>query len=97
METCLPLTVTHLVEPGILTWNQAIEKLTINPARILKLQKGHLGIGADADITIIDPTMRWTYDVNKSPSKSRNSPYHGAEFIGRATTVIVGGVVKYRL
>jgi len=97
LETCLPLTITHLIEPGILDWPTAIAKLTLHPAKILNIPKGHLGIGADADITIIDPKVVWTYDVNKSPSKSRNSPYHGAKFIGRASTVIVGGVVKYRI
>lgn len=96
LETCLPLVITHLIEPGILDWPTALAKLTINPARILDIPKGTLSLGADADITIIDPAINWTYDVSQSRSKSRNSPYHGWEFRGRAETVIVGGTIKFR-
>ncbi|MDX1961556.1 MAG: dihydroorotase [Pirellulales bacterium] len=96
LETCLPLVITHLIEPGILDWPTALAKLTCNPARILNIPKGTLAIGADADITIIDPDVHWTYDVHQSRSRSRNSPYHGWEFRGRAEKVIVMGQVKYR-
>jgi len=97
LETCLPLTITQLIEPGHLTWEQAIRKLTVNPARILGIDKGTLKVGADADVTIIDPTRRWTVDVSEFKSKSKNSPFGGWELTGRAVTTIVGGKVKYQL
>ena len=95
LETALGLVGTKLVEPGILDWPAAIEKMTINPARILGINKGTLQIGADADVTIIDPAARWTVDAAKFRSKSRNTPFAGWKLQGRASTVIVGGRVKF--
>jgi len=97
LETCLPLVITHLVIPGHLTWPQAIRKMTINPARILGVDKGTLRPGADADVTIIDPELNWTVDPQQFKSKSKNSPYGGHELTGRAVVTIVGGRVKYQL
>ncbi|MEX2122180.1 MAG: dihydroorotase [Pirellulales bacterium] len=97
LETALGLVITKLIEPGHLTWSGAIEKMTINPARILGIPKGTLAVGADADVTIIDPDHRWTVDATRFRSKSRNTPFAGWELRGRADTVIVGGKVKYRL
>jgi len=97
LETCLPLVIQQLIEPGILTWPQAIEKMTINPAKVLGINKGTLRPGADADVTIIDPSRPWTVAVGDFQSKSQNTPFIGWTFHGRAETVIVGGRVKYRL
>ena len=69
--------------------------MSINPARVLGLPKGTLKVGADADITIIDPNAKWKVDPRKFRSKSSNTPYAGWELTGRADTVIVGGRVKY--
>ncbi len=90
LETALPLTL-KLVEDGILSLNDAIAKLTINPARILGLNKGTLSVGADADITIIDPEEEWLIDVTKFKSKGKNSPFHGWKVKGRVEMVIVNG------
>lgn len=95
LETALGLVVTQLIEPGHLTWPQALEKMTINPARILGLAKGTLAVGADADITIIDPERAWTVDPRRLRSKSANTPFGGWRLRGRAETVIVGGRVKF--
>jgi len=97
LETALPLVIRQLVEPQHLTWPQVIEKMALNPARILGLNKGTLKPGADADITIIDPERPWTVGAKDFRSKSVNSPFIGWHFRGRAETVIVGGRVKYRL
>jgi dihydroorotase len=97
LETALGLVVTRLIEPGHLDWPAAIKKMTINPARILGINKGTLAIGADADITVIDPLIRWTVDPARFRSKSTNTPFKGWKLQGRADTVIVGGQVKYRL
>ncbi len=95
LETFLPICIKALIEPGILTWPQMIEKMTINPARVLGIDRGTLKPGAIADVTIIDPEARWTIDPRKFRSKSRNSPYAGVSVRGWADTVIVGGVVKF--
>ncbi len=94
LETFLPLCVTHLVEKGILTWPQMIEKMTINPAKILGIPRGTLQVGQKADVTVIDPKAQWTIDVNAMKTKSRNSPFHGWPVTGRAVATIVRGVVK---
>jgi dihydroorotase len=97
LETALGLVGLKLVEAGHLDWPAAIEKMTINPARILGLDKGTLRVGADADVTIIDPDARWRVDPAQFASKSVNTPFAGWELRGRAHTVLVGGRVKYDL
>jgi dihydroorotase len=68
-----------------------IEMYTVEPARLLKLGAGTLSIGAEADITLIDPKMGWTVDVAKFQSGSRNSRFDGWKLKGRAVRTIVGG------
>jgi len=74
-----------------------IALLTINPARLLKLDRGTLAHGAPADITIIDPNLDWTVDRDASHSLSRNTPYHGTELRGRAVRTIVAGNTVWKL
>lgn len=95
LETTLGVIATKLIEPGLLDWPTAIEKMTINPARILGLPKGTLAVGADADVTIIDPEARWTVDPRQFRSKSSNTPFAGWKLKGRAVATIVGGRIKY--
>ncbi|MFQ5411880.1 MAG: dihydroorotase [Phycisphaerae bacterium] len=97
LEVSVPLFARALIEPGHLDWPGLIEKMTSAPARILCLDKGSLQVGADADITIIDPEMRWIVDEKKYRSRSRNCPYGGWTLTGRATHTIVGGSIKYVL
>jgi dihydroorotase len=93
VETLLPLCITHLIEKKVLTWPQLIEKVTVNPARVLSIDRGTLRPGAPADVTIIDPKVQWTIDVNQFQSKSRNCPFHGWPVTGRAKWTIVEGKV----
>jgi len=95
LETSLGLVVTRLIEPGHLDWPTALAKMTCNPARILHVPKGTLQIGADADVTIIDPKVCWTVDPSEFRSKSTNTPFAGWELTGRAEVVIVGGRIKF--
>lgn len=94
LETALGLVGAKLIEPGHLDWPAALAKMTINPARILGINKGTLRVGADADVTIIDPNARWTVDVAQFRSKSVNTPFAGWPLFGRAETVIVNGQIK---
>jgi len=96
LETALGLVVTKLIVPGHLDWSAALARMTINPARILGIPKGTLAVGAEADVTIIDPDVRWTVDPAEFRSKSRNTPFAGWQLQGRAETVLVGGCVKFR-
>jgi dihydroorotase len=96
METALPLFMQALVAPGHLDWSGLIARMSTNAAGVLGLPKGTLRVGADADVTLIDPDAAWTVDVAKFYSKSRNCPFHGWKVTGRAVTTIVGGGIKYR-
>jgi dihydroorotase len=97
LETLLPITVTTLIDPGHLSWPAVIRKLTINPAKLLGISKGSLRPGADADVTLIDPSIRWTIDPDQFRSRSRNCPFAGWDVRGRAHTVIVAGEIRYTL
>jgi dihydroorotase len=90
LETALGLTL-KLVDEKILSLSEAVRKLTMNPASIMKLNKGTLAVGADADITIIDPNADWTVDAAQFKSKSKNTPFNGWKLKGKAVQTIVGG------
>ncbi len=96
LETAIGLSLEHLVEPGHIAIKRMIELFTTGPAGILKLNRGALTPGLPADLTVLDLKSKWTYDVNKSPSKSRNSPFDGKEFKGRAVATIVSGEVVWQ-
>ncbi len=97
LEMALALYIRALVTPGHITWMKMIEMMTIVGARIAKLDKGTLADGADADVTVIDPDLRWTIDPDKLESKSRNTPFGGWDVCGRAVATIVGGRIRWRL
>jgi dihydroorotase len=90
LETALGLAL-KLVEEGILTLSEAIAKLTVKPATILKIGKGTLSTGSDADITIIDQSEEWVVDSSRFKSKSKNTPFNGWKLTGKAIQTIVGG------
>jgi dihydroorotase len=85
------------VEPGHIDWMKLIDLMSTRPASLVGLDKGTLKEGADADVTIIDPKVSWTIDVDAFASKSRNCPFHGWQVTGRAVMTIVGGDVKWEL
>ena len=89
--------IKALVEPGHISWMKLIEMMTLSPAKIVKLNKGTLAVGSDADVTIIDPRLKWTVDKTQFASKSRNCPFDGWEVTGRATHTIVGGDLKWHV
>jgi dihydroorotase len=95
-ETALPLAVTYLVKPGILSMEKLVEKFCVNPSRILGLNKGVLEVGRAADITITDIDEEFTVDINSFKSKSRNSPYNGFRLFGTVCYTIVEGRIVVR-
>ena len=94
LESTLGVLFKTLIEPEVLTLSEMIAKMTVNPARILRIPKGTLSPGADADVTIIDPNKEWTIDADKFKSLGRNCPFHGWQVKGKAVCVIVGGEIK---
>jgi dihydroorotase len=90
LESALGLTL-QLVKEGVLSLNEAIRKLSVNPAAIFKMEKGALSAGSDADITIIDPNLDWTVNASEFKSKSKNTPFDGWKLKGKAVQTIVGG------
>jgi len=96
LETAFPLVLTELVETKSLTLLQAVEKLTLRPAKILGLKRGSLRAGSVADVTIVDPSNEYKYDVSKSASRSRNTPFDGWRLRGSIEVTIVGGNIVVR-
>jgi dihydroorotase len=94
LETAVPVTL-DLVRAGVLAPLDWVRRLSTAPARIAGRPGGSLAVGAPADVVVIDPERRWTYDPAKGWSKSRNSPWAGQEMIGRALATIVGGALVY--
>jgi dihydroorotase len=97
LETALGLAMQQLVNKGVISLVRLIELCAANPAKIFKLEKrGTLAPGSKADITLIDPDLKWTYKASESHSKSRNSPFENWDFTGAAVATIVGGRIVYR-
>ncbi len=95
LETALPLSL-KLVHDGHLSLMQVIEKFTIQPAKILGLNRGRLEVGACADLTLIDLQREETIEVRAFRSKSRNSPFQGWALRGFAALTMVAGRIVYR-
>ncbi|MGA2869248.1 MAG: amidohydrolase family protein, partial [Verrucomicrobiota bacterium] len=91
LETELALSLMQLVHPKRLSLADLIAKFTVNPARLLYLDKGTLKVGADADVTIFDPEQEWVFRVEASASKSKNSPFNGWKLKGKVAATIVAG------
>jgi dihydroorotase len=97
LDCALGLFIKALITSGVVDWPAMIKCMTVGPAKVIRKPLGTLTVGVAADITIIDPDMKWTVEVDKFVSKSRNCPYDGWELTGRAVATIVGGKVKFRL
>jgi len=98
LETELALFLTILVHRRkAIGLADLIAMYTINPAKLLRLKKGTLAAGSDADVTLIDPDLEWVYRKDSSWSKSRNTPFDGWELKGRATRTIVAGKTVWKL
>jgi dihydroorotase len=97
LECALSLYVRALVEPGHISWMKLIDLMTAQSARIIKSGKGRLSVGADADVTIIDPNHAWKIDAGQFKGKSRNCPFSGLQVRGRAVATIAAGEMKWEL
>lgn len=97
LETAIGLAFNELVHKGVIGLERLVEMCSANPAKILGLEgRGTLKPGSIADVTIIDPQQIWTYRNTNTRSKSKNSPFDGWQFTGRAVATIVGGKIVFR-
>jgi dihydroorotase len=90
LETLLPLTL-KLVENKQLSLHNAIASLTCNPASLLGLDSGHLGVGSEANLCLLDPNQEWTLDSEAMLSSGKNTPFSGWYFKGKVVQTIVQG------
>lgn len=93
IETFVALVMDQLVHPGVLTLSHAIAKVTINPAKVVNLDKGSLAVGSDADVTVIDPKMERVVDCHDFCSKGKHTPFQGMNLKGWPVMTIVAGKI----
>ena len=91
LETELALSLMQLVHTKRISLAELIAKYTVNPAKLLNLDKGTLSLGADADVTVFDAEAEWVFRRENSASKSRNNPFFGWTLKGQPAATIVGG------
>ena len=96
LETAAALTYSELVAKDVLTPLQMAEKMSYNPAKVLRLDAGTITEGKDADLVIFDPDATYTIDKNTFVSKSKNTPFHGRKVTGRVDMTIIGGDIVYQ-
>jgi dihydroorotase len=96
LETAVAVTLEKLVHTGAIGIARFVELFTTGPARVLGLHRGRLEPGLPGDVTLLDPALNWTYDVNRSFSKSRNSPFHGRTFRGGPVLTVVAGKIVWQ-
>ncbi|HZA49430.1 MAG TPA: dihydroorotase [Myxococcaceae bacterium] len=95
LETAVPLAL-ELVTQGVLDARRAVALLSAGPATAFGLPGGQLGVGAPADVTIVDPAAEWTIEAGLFFSKARNTPFEGRKVRGRVVTTLVGGRVVFQ-
>jgi len=96
LETAIALALEELVHPGKITLNRMVELFTTGPESVMRLGRGTLAPGAAGDVTVFSTELSWTYDVNLSHSRSRNSPFHGHTFQGGPMATVVNGEVVWK-
>jgi len=96
LETALGLALEYLVHSGRINLARLVAIFTMGPERVLHLGRGTLAAGAPGDVTVFSTDLEWTYDVNQSFSKSRNSPFDGRTFRGGPVATVVNGKVVWQ-
>ena len=96
LETAIALTLEELVHLGKISLSRMVELFTTGPESVMRLGRGTLAAGAPGDVTIFSTELQWTYDVNHSFSRSRNSPFDGRTFRGGPVAAVVNGKFAWR-
>ncbi len=95
MESSLAVGITYLVKTGLLTFDELVKKMSVNPARILGIDAGTLRVGANADIALVDLNEEWTVDPEKLHGKSKNTPFKGIKLTGKVKKTFLGGKIIF--
>lgn len=95
METSLAVGITYLVDTGILTINELIEKMSVNPSNILNINAGSIEENAPADIVLFDMNEEYTVDVNNLHGKSKNTPFKNMTLKGKVKLTISDGKIVF--
>lgn len=96
LETSLALSLTGLYHSGLLSLSRVMELMSASPAALLKLPKGRIAPGDDADLVIFDPNEEWVIDKEKFASKGRNTPFHGRTVKGKVKYTVANGIIIYQ-
>jgi len=96
LESGVAVSIMELIDKNILNWSELVEKLALNPAKILGINKGTLSVNADADIIIVDAHKEFVLEKNKIVSKSKNSPFIGRKVKGLVEYTIFNGKIVYQ-
>src|ERR1035437_6733646 len=96
LETAIALALEELVHSGKITLNRMVELFTTGPESVMRLGRGTLATGAPGDVTVFSTELNWTYDVNQSASRSRNTPFDGRTFRGGPMATVVNGEMVWR-
>jgi len=96
LESGLAVSIMELVDKKTLSWPGLVEKLAVNPAKILGVDKGSLTVGADADLIIIDAEKEFVLEKKGIVSKSKNSPFIGSKVKGLVEYTICNGKIVYK-
>jgi len=96
LETLFPLTISHLVEAGLVSLSKAVAMLTVHPAAVIGIPKGTLSEGADADVSLFDLKTERGVDATQFKSRGRNTPFNGWRLKGWASMTFVGGQLRYK-
>ena len=96
LETELALALSQLYHTKRMALPELLSRFTTAPAQLLRLPKGTLTVGADADVTVFDPDKEWIFEVSDSASKSSNSPFFGWGLRGKALATVVQGKIVWR-
>ena len=94
-ETALAATVTNLIVPGHIDYLDMVRVMSYNPAKLLKIDRGEIAEGKEADLTIFDPNKKYIYTEDMIVSKSHNTPWIGKELQGKVEYTLVSGRVVY--
>jgi dihydroorotase len=97
LETTVGLVISEIINKKVLSWPEAVSRLTVNPARALNLPGGTFEVGGPADFTVIDPTLEWVVKKEDFKSLSFNSPFIGRKLTGKAVMTIVDGNIVHSL
>jgi len=97
LESGLAVSIMELIDKKALSWSGLVEKMALNPARILGINKGTLSVGADADIIIVDADKQFVFEKKNIVSKSKNSPFIGRVVKGLVESTICNGKIVYKI